>query len=363
MLYKNRILLAVLSILTILAVLVSGCGEKKSARQILQEAYKNHLTLNSYSFEGSLKFRANVEGEGFDNTPETAQVMMVLDALQKSELTFKGTSQVDPMQTELILDARIDLQGMAMNFNVPIIMNEEKMWIKIPAISMVPELSQLQGKYLELDYQELSELSQQPINPAKDIKAQQELANKLNDIFYKHVGDDYFVEVNKDEVKLPEGIEAEHVVKLNVTNDNYVTFIKLLVANVLPEALDAIAQSGLVSEEEKAELTNAKAELQKGLEEFERNMEEVKEKFKLDKAEYVTAINQENHVPYTLLDFDATVDVPEEGVTVSFGVTLDMKQSNFNQEPKWELGIPKAEEVLPFRELQSMLMMVPKINF
>ncbi|UFJ39535.1 hypothetical protein LOK74_15910 [Brevibacillus humidisoli] len=359
MLSKKRVLLIMLSILTMLAVFVTGCGEKKSAKQVLQDAYNNQLTLNSYSFEGALKFRANLEGEEFENSPEAAQIKMVLDALEKSELTFKGTTQVDPMQTELQLDAKIALQGMSMNFNVPIIMNKEKMWIKIPAIDMVPELAQLQGKYLEIDYKELSELSQQPFNPAEDLKAQQELSKKISDIFYKHVGDDYFVEVSKEEAKLPEGIEAEHVVKLQVNNDNFIPFVKLIANNVLPEALDAIAQSEHIAEAQKAELEQAKAELKSGMEEFEKESEKVKEMVKIDKLDILTAIDKNNQVPYSLIDFDVTVDDKESNVKVSFGMTLDVKQSNFNQEPKWELGIPEGDDVLPFTELQNMMMMAP----
>jgi len=351
----NRMGLTVLLVIAMFALLLTGCTDQRTAKEVLQEAYKKQLELNSYSFSGSVKFRANVEGEGLANDPDAAQTQAFLDALQKSELTFKGTTQVDPMQTEVILDAKINFQGMSMNFNMPLIMNQDKMWVKLPAINFIPELAQFQGKYLEIDYQELSEMSNQPFHPAEDIKAQRELGAKVTDIFFKHTGAEFFVDEKKENVKLPEGIQADRIVKLQLTNDNLAAFLKVLLGNVAPEILDAIANSELSAKYnmDKAEIEAAKEELKNGLAQFDKDAAKLKELFSIQKADFVSAIDKDNQVPYSLVDFDVTANVPEEKIKVAFGMTLDIKQSNFNATPKWEVGIPKPEEVVPMKELQG----------
>lgn len=346
---KHRFWFYPFLILAMFALVLTGCGDKRTAKEVLTTAAKQQNTVTSYQFSGKLKLRADMQGDDIQSDPHAK---MVLDALNKAQITYRGNTSLSPLKTEFILDVSVPLDGMSMNFTMPILMNQEKLWVKIPALSLMPELNHLAGKFVELDYKELSQWSGQPIPAAVDPKKQQELTGKLIDVFAKDMGDEYFADVAKDSVALPQDVETERVVKFQLTNEKLPVFLKTLLGSTLPQCVDLIAQSELADQMgmSKEQAEQAKADLSEALKELESNQEWVK-MVHVDKAEWMLAVNKENHIPYQQFDFDMRVTPPNEPGTLTIGFTFDQKVSGINVPPKWEVQEPKAEETIKFMDL------------
>lgn len=340
-------------LLGLIAIIVAGCGQKMPAKDALKTAAQQQMTLNSYGFSGNITFRVDSKSEELNKDPDTK---LLLDALKNTKIAYHGSTSIEPMQTELILDATVPLQDVSMNFTMPIIMKQDKLWVKIPALSMVPELNHLSGKYVEIDYKELSQLSGQPITTSIDPKAQRELSTKIIDIFFKDLGADYFTDVAKEEAGLPSDIPADQVVKFSLTNETLEPFAKTLLGTTLPKIIDAVAQSELAKEMNMTpeEATKAKEQLKTAITELEAN-KDWKKTLQIKKANWLFGVEKDG-ISYQKMDIDVTLTPPDKTGTLDFGITLDQKVTNKNVAPKWEIGTPKAEEVIKFMELLGQMM-------
>ncbi|MGD8189998.1 hypothetical protein ACQCN2_08450 [Brevibacillus ginsengisoli] len=347
---RKKIWIPLFLVFALVGMLLTGCGDKRAAKDVMLEAFKQQSSNNSYSFQGTMKFSVDADAELLKSDPSVATF---IDALKKSELSYHGSTSIDPMQTEVILDAKIEFQGMSMNFNMPILFNQDKLWAKIPAIDFIPSLQQLKGKYVEIDLKQLSEMSKQPLTFTQNLKAQQEVGKKAADIVSKHLGQEYFVDVAKDAVTLPQDIKDGRVVKFQLTNDNLAPFVKTLLGSIVPEVLDVVASSELGKDMKKEDIDKTKEELQASLKEFETKAPELKKTVDIQKADFISVIDKENHVPYQLVDLKLKITPPEEKGSVTLGMTFDQKMSNFNQPPKWEISTPKPEEVVPYTSLMN----------
>ncbi|MGC5325584.1 hypothetical protein [Brevibacillus sp. SYSU BS000544] len=342
--------LTLLLIFSVIGLLLAGCGDKRAAKDVMVDAFKKQATLNSYSFQGTMKFQVDADQALLDSDPNAAAF---IDALKKSQLTYHGSTSVEPFQTELVLDAKVEFQGMSMNFNMPILFNQDKLWVKVPAIDLFPELAQLKGKFVEVDFKQLSEMSGQPVTFSQNMKAQREVGQKAVDIFFKHVGNEYFADVAKDAFPLPEGITEGRVVKFQMTNDNFAPLVKKLLGSVIPEVLDVIATSELGKDMKKEDLDQTKADVQEALKEFEASGDEWKKSVNIKKGDIIFIIDKENNVPYQMFDVSLQITPPEEKGSFTLGVTFDQKLTNIGQTPKWEITTPKPEEIVPLSDLMG----------
>lgn len=336
-----------------LLLFAAGCGQKLPAKDALKAATQQQATLNSYRFAGNLTLRVDSKSEVLNRDPNAK---LFLQALKNTKIAYHGSTSVDPMQTELILDATVPLQDISLNFTMPIVMNQDKLWVKIPALSMVPELNHLAGKYVEIDYKELSKLSGQPVSYTVNTKAQRELSAKIIDIFFKDLGNDYFTDVKKEEAALPSDVTADQVVKFQLTNDTLEPFAKTFLGTTLPQIIDTISQSELSKEINMTpeQATQAKSELQTAIKELEAN-KDWKKTVQIKKADWLFGV-EKGGISYQKGDVDLTLTPPDQSGTLDFGFTLDQKITNKNTPPKWEIGTPKAEEVIKFMELFGQMM-------
>ena len=332
------------------SLLLSGCGDKRAAKDVMLEAFKQQSSNNSYSFQGTVKLSVDADPALLQSEPDAAAF---IEALKKSQLSYHGATSVEPMQTELILDAKVELQGMSMNFNMPILLNQDKLWAKIPAIDFIPELQQLKGKFVEIDFKQLSELSGEPLTITQNLKAQQEVGKKTAEIAFKHLGPEFFSDVAKDSFTLPEGVQEGRVVKFQLTNDNFAPFVKTLLGSIVPEVLDVVASSELGKDLKKEDLDQTKTDIQESLQGFEAKGDEWKKSVNIQKADFISVVDKENHVPYQLIDLKVQITPPEEKGSVTLAMTFDQKITNINQPPKWETTTPKPEDVVPFTSLMN----------
>ncbi len=347
---RKKIFLPLFFAFFLVSLLLEGCKDMRTAKDVLSDAFKQQAAHNSYSFQGTMKFQIDADPALLQSDPSAAAF---IEALKKSQLSFHGATSAEPFQTELILDAKIELQGMSMNFNMPILFNQEKLWAKVPATDFLPGLQQLKGKYVEIDFKQLEQMSGQQIQFTQNLKAQREIAQKAADIAFRHLGNEYFSDVPKDAFPLPEGAKEGRVVKFQLTDDNFAPFVKKLLGSIIPEVLDAVANSELGKDMNKDELTKTKADLQDALKQFEANGDNWKKSLHIEKADFISVVDQDNNFPYQLLDLKMKITPPDEQGSLTLGITFDQQLTNIGQPPKWEIGTPKAEEIVPLSTLMN----------
>ncbi len=351
---KTKLGFSVLALMMLFTVILTGCGTVPP-KEALQKAYEESMNINSSSFEGSI---------ALDFTPPSSlandpNMMMAVSFLQNAEFKIRGTQQLDPLQAEVFLD--INLKGdLAMQLSIPMVITEEKIWIKVPNIPMVPLPPELVGKFVELDFAKLSELSDGEI-PADykpfDIALQQQFSAEVLSVMMKHYDEEtYFSHVAIEEAALPAGIEAEQVVKFEMNNEQVQQGIRVFVEKVIPEMFDVMADPKYASlVVEQGELEQLKSDYETNKEEALKELDTLNEYLKVNDFSMVTAINKDNHIPFT--EFNLNVDITEEEETSKLGVKITNITSNFNEEPVWEIDIPKEEEVLTIDQLQEMYFM------
>lgn len=346
--FKRKLGFSVVALLLAIALVLSGCTSKaKSPKDALQASLSTTSELNSYSFKGSLKF------EDFDlNLAEmTEEDTTTMNMFKNAEVSWSGAYQKDPMLVEVEL--KLELKGdLGINFQVPIIASEKKLWVKVPNIAMLPIPEEMVGKYLELDLEKLAEQSGQEI-PKVDPKQSQKFVEDLINIVFKHLdSEDYLSTVKAKDAGIPSDVDAKQVVQVHVEKSKIEPFLTTVVEKIAPEVLDLIANNkdyldmtGMTKEDidsAKEELKSADSTtIKEGVDEMNKVVK------KLDIVANV-GIDKKDYPVYSDATIKAAFD--SEGNAGSFAIKMVSQLGDVNEKVEFKYGEPKSEEVIPFEE-------------
>lgn len=353
----KRLGLSVLMVLLALSVVLAGCGEKEgaaSAQESLEKAIQASMNMNSYEFETSVQFAVNLPDAVLENEPEA---LMAMEMLKNAQLSAHGVYQKDPMRAEVTLE--LALKGdMAINFNVPMILTEEKMYVKVPNIPFLAGLipQEMVNKYILLDMKELAELSGEPI-PEIDMEKQQRLALDLFKVINENFDEeDFFTTKKAEKEDLPEGVNAKEVITFAITNDNFdkavTQFVQLLPKFVEVLSKEEYAEMLNLSEEDFAEFEE---EFKVDEAEIEEALAEMKETLTINEISITTAIDKDQFMPYQLMKLD--LDIAEDGETMGFEIQVENVLTNINKKAEFKIDIPADDEVIDLMDLQNQMMM------
>lgn len=347
----RKLTTVVLALFLMVSMTLVACGNQtaaKPAKEVLQEAFNKSTEVKTAKFDGTMKLNLEMP----DSALEDPAAAMVLNMLNSAELQIRGTSQIDPMMSEMFVTVRVT-GDTEMAINLSFLMTEEKMWVKIPNTPFLPLPEELINKYLEIDFQELSELSGEEIDFSNQSQYQ-ELAIELMEIFFgAFEEDDYFSTVSKEDAGLPDSVDAAQIVKFELTNDNLRPFIESFM-EVLPEMMEKLAEidSAGISQ---ADIDNIKADIEEGKAEIEENWDKFQEKVSINKAEILTGINKDGYITYNAID--VSVQVTDEGETGTIGFTFEINQTEINKDPEFEISVPGEEESVPFMDFMNQMML------
>ncbi|PKC50792.1 hypothetical protein RhiirA1_485340 [Rhizophagus irregularis] len=169
---------------------------------------------------------------------ETPEVAAWFEVLKDVQIDITGAYQKDPMQFEA--DINITLKGdIQSTFTIPMVMTEEKMWIKLPNSPLLPLPEALKGKFIEFDLVELAELSGQPASTF-DMELQTKLNADIINLFVDLLGKDFYKEIDLSTVTVPEGVDASKVIKFELTNETLKPFLDKVVNELLPQLLEIL---------------------------------------------------------------------------------------------------------------------------
>lgn len=347
----KRGLKGALALIFALALIITGCGAKSSPKELIEGSLGKSFDMKSYAFNTSIKLEDLQVDNGAAMDPNA---QMVLNMMKNAELSVNGVVQQEPMKMEANLE--ISLKGdMEMKFSLPLTMDENKMWVKIPNIPMlagqIPD--ELIGKTIEIDLKKMAEQSGQELPSAKDMKAMQNLSNDMFKAFLgKFDEKTYFSTVEKKDAGLPESVDAKQIVKFNVTNENLEQFITTFAKEALPALADVMGKEeySKLLQIEKSEIEKMKQEMKADDSELKKGIEEAKKSLKINELSVTTAINKDQYPAYQVIV--ANLDVAgDDGVKSKIAARVTTELSKINEKVEFK---PVPSDVLTMEQLQQM---------
>ncbi|MFB5269122.1 hypothetical protein ACE41H_20365 [Paenibacillus enshidis] len=350
---SKRITALTLTMILVLTVALVGCSKKLEPKEAATTAATQAMTMTSYAMTS--KFTINDLSFTSTETQNDPSVGMVVNMLKNAEMTLDGLYQKDPMQTEMTLG--IKLKGdMAMEFSIPMVMTQDKMYVKIPSIPFFPMPESIVGKFLVLDLKELAEESGTEFNPASMDQAKaQKFSNEVVDAVLAEYDASYFTDIAPKDAALPEGIDAKQVVQFKVTNDNFQQAATTFINKALPKVLDIMSKEEYADmlQVEKSEIDKFKSELASNSGEVAKDLEEAKKYLKVNQFDLNTAINADNFPVYQSLNANVDFNDPETKENIKLSVTGSGQYTKINEKQTFVIGIPSGDQVITMDQLEQ----------
>ncbi|WP_438431847.1 hypothetical protein [Gorillibacterium sp. sgz500922] len=327
----------------VLMLSLTACGQNKSAYETLKQGSAKLAEAESFDYAGSIAFKTDALPSGTDAATAQAQLLSNL------ELAFSGASYAKKEQATLNLV--LSLKGDAsFSVNVPIVVDKEGLYVKIPSIPMFPLPETVTGKYLHLTKAELEQLSDESAQPTPkpDPAKEKQLNKELEAALAKQFKEDdnlIKVSVKKSSAEVPSHVKQ--VVEYSITNENFPTLVEKLVKGLIPDILT------ILSKPEYKEMTNIPtdtlANYQKSLDSF--TTEELKKQLTVNEAYSQFGIDGAGYLSYLRDKFDFTATDETSGKS-NASIDLTFDATNINK-AKGQVVIPKAEETISMTELQE----------
>lgn len=310
--------------------------------QELKEIYQNEYNLNAYEYEGTMYFGLDfpaIEGLAEENNA-------LLEMFKNIQADFKGVYQKDPLTLEM--DMTMKLGGFSIK--MPIVMTEDKMWVQYPEIPIAPTPEEFKGKFIEMDIAELSELYGQPA-PVVDLELQHKLNQAVVDLIFDHFGAEYYNEVSKDAVKVPNNVEVDKVIQFEIKQDEWTPFLQKLFNGLIPELLvlfedPEYAKALGVTVEQMQELKQVLKDAELNIKEF---VGEIDNYVTLNEFKEYIAVHPDKYIGYDELILD--VNFTFEGKTYGLKLNYKFGKSKVNEKPNFVIGIPDTKNVIKFEDL------------
>ncbi|MBN3524387.1 DUF6612 family protein [Paenibacillus apiarius] len=346
----NRWMKSAVAIVFAFALIITGCGAKSNPKEAVEGAFGKSLEMKSYSFNSSIKIDDFLVNAASATSDPNAQ--MVMSMLKNAELSVNGVVQQEPLQMEANLE--VNLKGdMALTFTLPIVMNQDKIWVKVPNIPTLPLPQDLVGKFIELDLKQLAEESGEPLPTAADIKNMQKFSN---DLFKAIVGKfdekTFFSTVDKKDAGLPDTVKAKEIVKFNVTNENFEQFATTFAKDALPAITEVVSKEEYrkLLQIEQSDIDEMKKELQSDDNELKKGIEEIKKTMKINELSLTTAIDKDQFPAYQQIV--ANLEFTENGQQAKIAARITNEYTNINGKAEFKIGIPT--DVVTMEQLEQM---------
>jgi hypothetical protein len=320
-------------------LLLAACSPSLEPKEALQEALTKQISLTSYEFEGEGQFSFQLPDELAEGDPTAA---MIIGALKDSKLSWKGAYQQEPFQMEMTLNLATNVNGMSMNFEVPVLIDKEIVYFKIPILT--------QDQYVSMNLNELAEMSGETTNPfsAEEMKKSQELATKFQGIVLNSLPTELFNRGElTNEVTLPSG-KVEDLVSVKITEKDIKPVLIKLIGEAGPQILDLLVEQKLMTAEE---ATEAKESINP--DEINAAVDTFQESFKIHTFQLDTYLDDQGQI--RVQDISLNADFSSEGQTGVMDIKITGKMNNLNGIPTFKLTVPAEGDTIPFLELMGQM--------
>ncbi|WP_028609535.1 hypothetical protein [Paenibacillus harenae] len=338
-------------LLAVILVVIAGCSTGTPPKEALQKAMTKISEADSYAIKMSFGLDELEIPQDAALQEDAAAAAAIVGMIKDASITVDAIYQKDPMRTDLNMEIVIP-GDMEMKLTVPMIMTQEMLYVKIPQIPMLPLPETITGKFIKID---LKELAEQQGGAQIDIEAQQKLGKELGAVLLKHLDEKtYFSEPKAADAGLPEGIEADQVIAVEINESNYAQTIDTVINQVLPELINVLLnnEASLKSLQlEKADIEKMKADLEANKAEI---IDVLKNDVKVNQLKITGAI-QDGYMVYQKGQVNLEATEKESGQKVKMGLHYDVTYSDINKDAAFVNEIPT--DALTLDELTQMFQM------
>jgi uncharacterized lipoprotein YehR (DUF1307 family) len=339
---------ALIGTAAVLALSLTGCGQNKSAYESLKQGSTKLAKAESFDYTGSIGLKTDAQPANGDASTE-----QITQLLSNIELNFTGTSFTKTKQAAINLE--LSLKGDAsLSLAVPIIVDKDGLYIKIPTIPMLPLPQTLTGKYLHLTKADMEKISEESGAAAATRKSdpakEEQFSKELEAVFAKQFKeDDNLIKVNVNKTSAEVPAHVKQVVEYSITGESFPTLVEKIVKGLIPDILT------VMSKPEYKAITdlpaNTLSEYQKSLESF--TTEELKKQLTVNQAYSQFGIDGSGYLSYLRDKFDFTAN-DETGSKTKVALDFTFDATNINK-AKGTITLPKAAETISLEELQKQL--------
>jgi hypothetical protein len=298
---------AILALVAILFV-VAGCSSSKPSKEALVDSLKKMSEMHAYAFSGTIGINdITIPANESDDLGMTA---MIASMLKGAKLSFDGQFDRDAKRTDVTMKVEYSSEGVSTTLEVPMIMTDEKMYMKIPNLPFLPLPEDLTSKFIEIDLKKLMEeqgTTDAPvINNDKMIKLSSDMVLAMIEPFESK---EYFSEPKAADVQgLPQDAKYDSLVQFQLTNENFPAALDTILNKVAPAVIDLLA-----SDEEYLKLIGVKKE----------DLDTVKQQLTENSAQWVEQAKKAVKVN----DFKLTTGV-KDGYMTFQGINADIAVSD-----------------------------------
>ncbi|MBM7567476.1 hypothetical protein [Paenibacillus sacheonensis] len=319
----------------------TGCSSSDSPREVWLDAIATTSKADSYTYSGSFTIHdIRLPQPAGDLSNRDAALIMALPILLKGAvIQVHGAVQKDPQRAELLLDATLGTGDVKLSMKLPILVTEDKIYMKVPQIPGVAVPAAVADRFIVIDAKKLAE--EQGGGNVLDGEAPELVKGALTS-FFGGLDDTYYSEPAAADVKnLPTGYEADRYVRVKTDESHSDALLKVIAENAIPKVVDLLL----------------------GNEAYMKSFGLTKEKLQASKNELSAAKLQEQ---YTIKALELTGGIKDDYVTFEAGkLQLDtgdangmqvdiqfmLSQDAFNKKVSFEVELPKdavpAEQWLP----------------
>jgi len=339
-------------------MIVTSCSSGKPPKEAVVSAISKMADLQSYTMHGSFGFdEVEIPASIAGDADEALGINTVVSMLKGATIDVKGTFQAEPLRSDMVLDIKLGSEDSSFNLAVPVIVTEDKVWLKIPAIPGVPIPPAISGKFVEFDLKKIAEMQEEADAAVPDTEQLKKLGQEVLSIVLNGFDEKtYFSEPKAADVKgIPDGLKADQIVRFAITSDNLDQTITTVLNDVIPQVLDLFIKNDeyqkmlQLTPEELEEAKTELASLEEG--EFKEGLEELKKSLTINELSTTAAIKN-GYVNYQ--DARANIELHQDGETMKFGVHFSTTYDNINKEVKFENELPT--DALPIDELIGGMM-------
>jgi len=315
---------------------LSACGKKTALNEAMQNAWAASKDMESFTFDGSFV----IDELHLPAGSQVAGDLSYLETLGNVSVSFRGAYNQDPLRMEITLKLTIPGDA-AFTVEVPVILTDDKMYVRIPSIPLLP-LGDAAGRFVEIDLAELE--GQAGALSAFDVELQRKLSVDVLNILTRHLDEEsYLRELKREDVPgLPGDVKADRYVQLRIGEDNFEAFARALVERIAPEIIDLLLEnesyrSALRLSEEG--LRRMKEVLAADGPDSPRNrLEALKENIAVREISMTGAIKDGRFV-WQLLK--GNVEAENNGEKTAVNFTFNIRYDNINQDVTFEHDIPE----------------------
>ncbi|MDR6551356.1 hypothetical protein [Paenibacillus qinlingensis] len=219
------------AITAISLVSLTACTDNTQVKEAFQQSVNKQSEMKSYTFEGSTTLAIS------DGLMKSANPLTngLLSLIRESTITWKGISQLDPLQYQT--DLRITPKGSTSPIDLPILIKDSKLYFNMPALNKTAD------EFYAIDLQKMNGTTASPLK-ADTLKNTPQVTTALTKLIFEGMDAKWFKQA-KDPIKLADGTSAKSI-QVDLTTKN-VKDVNTQLQAKLPDFIGTLQTNGLIS--------------------------------------------------------------------------------------------------------------------